>query len=40
MRKDIKNLSDDIKNMNLMALDGGNDGLDVIRKVIYKSKYI
>ena len=23
-----------------MALDGGNDGLDVIKKVIYKSKYI
>ena len=22
-----------------MALDGGNDGLDVIKKVIYKSKY-
>ena len=23
-----------------MALDGGNDGLDLIKKVIYKSKYI
>ena len=23
-----------------MALDGGNDGLDVIKKVIYKSKNI
>ena len=41
MRKDIKNLSDDIKKYEpRMALDGGNDGLDVIKKVIYKSKYI
>ena len=40
-RKDIKNLSDDIKKFEpRMALDGGNDGLDVIKKVIYKSKYI
>ena len=23
-----------------MALDGGNDGLDLIKKIIYKSKYI
>ena len=23
-----------------MALDGGNDGLDLVKKVIYKSKYI
>ena len=23
-----------------MALDGGTDGLDLIKKVIYKSKYI
>ena len=23
-----------------MALDGGNDGLDLIKKVIYKAKYI
>ena len=39
--KDIKNLSDDIKIFEpRMALDGGNDGLDVIKKVIYKSKYI
>ena len=39
--KDIKNLSDDIKRFEpRMALDGGNDGLDVIKKVIYKSKYI
>ena len=40
-RKDIKNLSDDIKNYEpIMALDGGNDGLDLIKKVIYKSKEI
>ena len=29
-----------LKNMNQIALDGGNDGLDVIKKVIYKAKYI
>ena len=41
MRKDIKNLSDDIKKFEpKMALDGGNDGLDLIKKVIYKSKEI
>jgi len=40
-KKDIKNLSDDIKKYEpRMALDGGNDGLDLIRKVIYKSKDI
>ena len=40
-RKDIKNLSEDIKRYEpRVALDGGNDGLDLIRKVIYKSKYI
>ena len=40
-RKDMKNLSDDIKKHEpRMALDGGNDGLDLIKKVIYKSKYI
>ena len=40
-RKDIKNLSDDIKKYEpRMALDGGNDGLDLIKKVIYKSKEI
>ena len=40
-RKDIKNLSDDIKNFEpRMALDGGNDGLDLIKKIIYKSKKI
>ncbi len=37
----IKNLSDDIKKYEpRMALDGGNDGLDLIKKVIYKSKEI
>ena len=40
-RKDLKNLSEDIKKYEpRMALDGGNDGLDLIKKVIYKSKYI
>ena len=39
--KDIKNLSDDIKRYEpIIALDGGNDGLDLIKKIIYKSKYI
>ena len=41
MKKDIKNLSDDIKKFEpKLALDGGNDGLDVIKKVIYKSRNI
>ncbi len=41
MRKDIKNLDEDIKKFEpKLALDGGNDGLDVIKKVIYKSKSI
>jgi len=36
---DIKNLSDDIKRFEpKIALDGGKDGLDVIKKVIYKSR--
>ena len=40
-RKAIKNLSEDIKKYEpRMALDGGNDGLDLIKKVIYKSKDI
>ena len=39
--KDMKNLSDDIKRFEpRIALDGGNDGLDLIKKVIYKSKDI
>ena len=34
-------MSDDIKKFEpRIALDGGNDGLDVIKKVIYKSKCI
>ena len=41
MSKDIKNLSDDIKKFEpRIALDGGNDGLDLIKKVIYKTKNI
>jgi len=41
MRKDLKNLSDDIKKYEpRIALDGGNDGLDLIKKIIYKSKEI
>ena len=40
-RMEIKNLSDDIKNFEpRMALDGGNDGLDLIKKIIYKSRKI
>ena len=40
-RKDIKTLANDIKKYEpIMALDGGNDGLDLIKKVIYKSKNI
>ena len=38
---DIKNLSDDVKIFEpKIALDGGKDGLDVIKKIIYKSKSI
>ncbi len=37
----LKNLDEGIKYFEpKIALDGGNDGLDVIRKVIYKSKKI
>ena len=40
-QKDYNNLKDDIKKFEpKIALDGGNDGLDVIKKVIYKSKSI
>ena len=40
-RKNIKNLDDGIKKYEpLIALNGGNDGLDVIKKVIYKAKEI
>ena len=39
--REINQLSEDIKNFEpKRALNGGNDGLDVIRKVIYKSKQI
>ena len=38
---DIKNLKDDVKRYEpRLALDGGNDGLDLIKKIIYKAKYI
>ena len=37
----LKNLDKDIKNFEpKIALNGGNDGLDVVRKVIYKSRKI
>ena len=40
-KKNIKNLDDGIKKYEpLIALNGGNDGLDVIKKVIYKAKDI
>ena len=39
--RELNNLEDDIKRYEpLIALDGGNDGLDVIKKVIYKSREI
>jgi len=39
--KDIKNLSKDIINYEpLIAINGGLDGLDLIKKVIYKSKHL
>ena len=39
--RDLKNLEDDIKlHEPKIALDGGNDGLDLIKKVIYKAREI
>ena len=41
MKKDIKKLDEDIKKYEpKLALDGGNDGLDLIKKVIYKASEI
>ena len=41
VKREINQLSNDIKKFEpKKALNGGNDGLDVIRKVIYKSRYI
>ena len=40
-KKDLKNFNEAINKFEpKLALDGGNDGLDVIKKVIYKSKDI
>ena len=40
-RNNIKNLSEDVRRYEpRLALDGGNDGLDFIKKVIYKSKEV
>ena len=40
-RREFQCLSEDIKRFEpRIALDGGNDGLDLIKKVIYKTKYI
>ncbi len=40
-KRDIKNLDTDIKQYEpKIALDGGKDGLDLIKKVIYKAKEI
>ena len=41
LTKEINNLDEDIKKYEpKIALDGGNDGLDVIKKLIYKAKDI
>ncbi len=40
-KNEFAHLAKDIVNFEpRIALDGGNDGLDVIKKVIYKAKYI
>lgn len=40
-KREINRLANDIRKFEpKVALDGGNDGLDVIKKVIYKSKEI
>ncbi len=41
VKREINRLSNDVKKFEPKnALDGGNDGLDVIRKIIYKSRSI
>ena len=41
VKREINRLSNDVKKFEpKQALDGGNDGLDVIKKVIYKSRSI
>ena len=41
VKREINRLANDIRKFEpKIALDGGNDGLDVIKKVIYKSKEI
>ena len=41
VKREINRLSNDVKKFEpKRALDGGNDGLDVIKKVIYKSQSI
>jgi len=41
VKREINRLANDIRKFEpKIALDGGNDGLDVIKKVIYKSKNI
>ena len=38
---DLKNLQEDVRKFEpKIALDGGKEGLDVIKKVIYKSKTV